>query len=288
MDPLINGSPEQMKEYYEIVGAMEGDEDKIEAYNIQLINQGGIKNINNPLPTSSTSSGLDVSRGADPWKGSGTTDVLFGGADYDYYRSQGKTAQEMLDYVDGQLAQGGGSYTRGVNNQPGGGGLYDRIYRDAQAEKQSYSGPTSPPRNTNPSPSPTPPKRDPSPGVNVDNNATVDNSIRGTIGNDNTFGDRAELFNNNSKTNVDQSTNIAANVAQDFLDNYSFNAWNTADVNNSVDVTIGDRNTFGDDAKIGNNNAVTNIDQSFDLNLQDGRSEAKDRSLEWLKVNSFV
>lgn len=45
---------------------------------------------------------MDISRGYAPWKGgpNDRTATLFGGADIDYHSSQGKSGQEMLDYVN--------------------------------------------------------------------------------------------------------------------------------------------------------------------------------------------
>ena len=63
-------------------------------------------------------------------------------------------------------------------------------------------------------------------------------------------------------------------------------------VDNSVDTTVGDRNVFGDGLRLGNNYAVTDINQNneFDLNLGDlrnpSRNEARGRSREWLKTRS--
>ena len=135
----------------------------------------------------------------------------------------------------------------------------------------------------------------------MNNTATVDNSVRGVIGDDNTFGDNASLFNNNAKTLISQGTEAAPaeKVAQDFVEKSiaNLNINNKADVDNSVETLIGDRNVFGDNASIGNNNAQTAIIQglnagrgielgrgfSEDSGLNLGRrGEAQERARNWL------
>ena len=70
---------------------------------------------------------LDVSRGS--W--SALSPYVFGGADYSYHRGQGKTAQFLLNWVNNNMSK----FSPGKANQPGGGGLYDQMVADANAER---------------------------------------------------------------------------------------------------------------------------------------------------------
>ena len=122
---------------------------------------------------------------------------------------------------------------------------------------------------------------------NINQSAYVDNSVRTTIGNDNVFGDNQSIGENYANTSINQ-------VAQDFLADTmeGLNISQDVKVDNSVDTTVGDRNVFGDGLRLGNNYAVTDINQNgdFDLNLGDlrntSRSEARGRSRDWLKTRS--
>lgn len=69
---------------------------------------------------------LDISRGSyDNAKN------VFGHADYYYHKDQGMTSQELLDWVNGNMSK----FSAGPKNQPGGGGLYDMMVKDADQEK---------------------------------------------------------------------------------------------------------------------------------------------------------
>ena len=120
---------------------------------------------------------------------------------------------------------------------------------------------------------------------NINQSAYVDNSVKTTIGSDNVFGDNEVIGENYAQTNIDQK-------AQDYLADTmaGLNISQDVKVDNSVETTVGDRNTFGDGLRLGNNYAVTTINQDGGLNLGDldlsntSRSEARGRSRDWLKV----
>ena len=69
---------------------------------------------------------LDISHGSWP-----QAKIYFGGADYAYHRGQGKTAQYLLNWVNNNFSR----FSPGPQNQPGGGGLYDQMVADANAER---------------------------------------------------------------------------------------------------------------------------------------------------------
>ena len=106
----------------------------------------------------------------------------------------------------------------------------------------------------------------------VTNKASVDNSVSTQVGDNNTFGDNLDLGNNNAQTKIRQGLgftegnvlNLGAGMRVD----------NDANVSNRVNTGIGDGNTFGAGASIGNNNAVTSIGQ--------GTRSAKERAQNYL------
>ena len=118
---------------------------------------------------------------------------------------------------------------------------------------------------------------------NINQSAYVDNSVRTTIGSDNVFGDNQTIGENYANTSINQ-------VAQDFLADTmkGLNIKQDVNVDNSVETKVGDRNVFGDGLRLGNNYAVTDVNQNgeFDLNLGDlrnpSRSEARGRSRDWM------
>jgi len=69
---------------------------------------------------------LDVSRGS--W--GPLSKSVFGGADYAYHRQQGMSSRELLNWVDSNMNK----FSPGPKNQPGGGGLYDMMVRNADTE----------------------------------------------------------------------------------------------------------------------------------------------------------
>lgn len=54
----------------------------------------------------------------------------FGGADYSYARQTGSTNRQILNWINSNM----GLLSPGAANQPGGGGLYDRIQQGADSE----------------------------------------------------------------------------------------------------------------------------------------------------------
>ena len=69
---------------------------------------------------------MDISFGAFP-----KADSTFGHADYYHHKNSGKSAQELLNWVNNNF----GKFSTGPKNQPGGGGLYDLMQRDANTEQ---------------------------------------------------------------------------------------------------------------------------------------------------------
>ena len=122
---------------------------------------------------------------------------------------------------------------------------------------------------------------------NINQSAYVDNSVKTTIGSDNVFGNNQAIGENYANTSINQ-------VAQDFLADTmnGLNIRQDVNVDNSVETKVGDRNKFGDGLRLGNNYAVTDINQNgqFDLDLGDlrnpSRSEARGRSRDWLRTRS--
>ena len=121
----------------------------------------------------------------------------------------------------------------------------------------------------------------------IDQSAYVDNSVSTTIGNDNVFGDNETIGENYANTSINQ-------VAQDFLADtmQGLNIGQDVKVDNSVDTKVGDRNTFGDGLRLGNNYAETDINQdaTYSLELGDLKNpsggQARERSRNWLKTRS--
>ena len=66
---------------------------------------------------------MDLSYGASP--------SVFGHADYYAARNRGNTAVSLLDWVNSNWNK----FSKGKMNQPGGGGLYDLMARDADMER---------------------------------------------------------------------------------------------------------------------------------------------------------
>tara|TARA_B100001094_G_scaffold314328_1_gene353055 strand:+ start:568 stop:1146 length:579 start_codon:yes stop_codon:yes gene_type:complete len=60
---------------------------------------------------------------------------VFGGADYAFHKSQGMTSQALLNWVNSNMSK----FSPGPKNQPGGGGLYDQMSADAQAEQRAQA-----------------------------------------------------------------------------------------------------------------------------------------------------
>ena len=126
--------------------------------------------------------------------------------------------------------------------------------------------------------------------LNLNQEAYVNNSVYTKVGDDNTYGENTKVGINFSDTGINQ-------VAQDFLNRRmkGLNINQDAEVDNSVKTEIGDGNTFGAGSSIGNNYAVTKINQGsgYGLNLRGGRrSEPKEKAdnfdiSSWLKVNKF-
>ena len=163
-------------------------------------------------------------------------------------------------------------------------------------------GVTPPQNNVTPTPSPVPDSRynnvnivrgdtvdinNSSANGYIDQSAYVDNSVSTTIGNDNVFGDNETIGENNANTSINQ-------VAQDFLADtmQGLNIGQNVKVDNSVDTEVGDRNTFGDGLRLGNNYAETDINQdaTYSLDLGDLKKssggQARERSRNWLKTRS--
>jgi len=69
---------------------------------------------------------LDISFGAFP-----QAEETFGHADYYHHRNRGMTAQDLLNWVNSNFSK----FSTGPKNQPGGGGLYDMMQRDANTER---------------------------------------------------------------------------------------------------------------------------------------------------------
>ena len=112
----------------------------------------------------------------------------------------------------------------------------------------------------------------------VDQTANVDNSVYTEIGNDNTFGANSSIGNNQAKTDINQTV-------ADFLGRRSFGSADIeqdATVNNRTETKVGDRNTFGDGLRLGNNYAITDINQNGG-----GKRYAGDRMEDWLEVEGI-
>ena len=118
-------------------------------------------------------------------------------------------------------------------------------------------------------------------------NAYVDNSVSTTIGDENVFGNNQTIGEGYAKTDINQ-------IAQDFLAKRrgGINFRQDVNVDNSVETKVGDRNTFGDGLRLGNNYAKTDINQdaTYSLNFGDLKNpsggQARERSRNWLKTRS--
>ena len=70
---------------------------------------------------------LDISKG-----GHAQAKDYFGHADYYYHKNKGMSSAELLNWVNSNMKK----FSYGPKNQPGGGGLYDMMVKDANQEKQ--------------------------------------------------------------------------------------------------------------------------------------------------------
>lgn len=90
-------------------------------------------------------------------------------------------------------------------------------------------------------------------GEKIGNNVGKDGNINTTIGNDNIFGDNATIGNDYSQTTGNGSRSEAKERAENYQEGNTTNVGKVGDMNTS----IGDRNTFGDNATIGNDFSTT-------------------------------
>ena len=212
------------------------------------------------------------------------TKIYFGHADWHVAQRQGKSAKEIAAWARANPNKFG----RGTDSQ-----AYKDIMAAEQAARSSGSGYSSESINggrtenesrTNQSWI----KRDEggsagssrndsnnSKSYIVDQTANVDNSVYTEIGNDNVFGNNSSIGNNEARTDINQTL-------ADFLGKRSFgdrSSRQDAAVNNSTTTKVGDRNKFGDGLKLGNNYAVTDINQSTGE-----RRYAGDRLEDWMQV----
>ena len=215
------------------------------------------------------------------------TKIYFGHADWHVAQRQGKSAQEIAAWARANPHKFG----RGTDSQ-----AYKDIMAAERAARSSGSGYSSESidggRTENKSRSNQSwIKRDEGGSAgdyrNDSNNsksyfssqsANVDNSVYTEIGNDNKFGNNASIGNNEASTNINQTL-------ADFLGRRSFGSSETrqdAAVNNRTETKVGDRNIFGDGLKLGNNYAITDINQGGSE-----RRYAGDRMEDWLEVEGI-
>ena len=113
--------------------------------------------------------------------------------------------------------------------------------------------------------------------VYTDQSVYVDNSVYTEIGDDNEFGNNSYIGNNEANTSINQTIS-------DFLSGkgmFSRESRQDARVNNRTETKVGDRNKFGDGLRLGNNYAITDINQSTG---EDEARYAGDKMEDWLKV----
>ena len=90
-------------------------------------------------------------------------------------------------------------------------------------------------------------------GKKIGNNVGKDGNINTTIGNDNIFGDNATIGNDYSQTTGNGPRAEAKERVENYQENNNINVGKVGDINTG----IGDRNTFGDNATIGNDYSTT-------------------------------
>ena len=229
---------------------------------------------------------MEIHHGYSPWKGgpNDQTAIYFGHADWDVAKAQGKSAQEIADWARANpdkfgrgtaskayqeimaAARNAGSSGSGYSLDSIDGGRSENSTRSNQSWISRDEGGSSENSRSD---------SNNSKSYIVDQTANVDNSVYTEIGNDNVFGNNSSIGNNEARTDINQTL-------ADFLGKRSFgdrSSRQDAAVNNSTTTKVGDRNKFGDGLKLGNNYAVTDINQSTGK-----KRYAGDRLEDWMEV----
>jgi len=245
---------------------------------------------------------MDISRSRAPWTETGQQ--YFGHADLAHARSQGKSDAEILKWANANVDKlpggkgknskvykdlvaaagrsSGSSRSRKSKLSPG--SITSNSYTelpsgnfDAPGSEGDNSGSQMPAIGENGNPvfeiigNPLY-EIGPDGKLSVSNSASVDNSVSTQVGDNNTFGGNLDLGNNNAQTKIRQGLGFSEGNVLDLSAGMKVD--NDANVSNRVNTGIGDGNTFGAGASIGNNNAVTSIGQ--------GARSAKERAQNYL------
>jgi len=197
---------------------------------------------------------LDLSRGYAPWNQGpdAQTEQYFGHADWHHHR-QTLNPNEMADWAVANADKFG----RGTDSQ---------AYKDIMAARNSYN---------------------PSSSGGGGGGASFENTNSMEIVNNNPFEEQEEVVDTESYFNPSDDNS----VIEEFINQNEGggqNVFQSAVQDNRME-NIGNNSTFGDNAQVGINNAIQNVNQSANYGLDlKKRSDARSRAKDWLALSAVA
>jgi hypothetical protein len=177
---------------------------------------------------------MDVSRGYAPWKGSSNdrTAELFGGADIDHHLSQGKTGQQMLDFITANPNKIESTEAR------------NRIYSLAASERSSASS-----------------------GGGGGSGAMGGSMGAGAFNPNDVKFNPAEIDMSNSFNESDYVMGLAKERAENFVSDNSAEGGDNASIVNNIEQNVGNKGDM--ETNIGDGNTIngSSIGNDFSLNM---------------------